>query len=106
MLAPAKPSGVKFEDLYEPKLVVIAEMFHFYKRGQHEGETAAVYSAALRNCSEHCVFSTYLEEALRDRFVSNLRSKQTQRRLFTEKELTKATIDEYEKNKTIGIINN
>ena len=48
----------------------------------------AAYSAALKKCSEHCAFGTFLEEALRDRFVCGLRSKQTQKRLLAEKELT------------------
>lgn len=42
LLAPAKPSEVKFEELvktlrdhYEPTPIVIAERFHFHKREQH-----------------------------------------------------------------------
>ena len=77
LLAPEKPSAVKFEDLvktlrdhYEPKPIVIAERFHFHK---HEGEGVAAYSAALKKCSEHCAFGTFLEEALRDRFVCGLK---------------------------------
>ncbi|XP_068738454.1 uncharacterized protein [Montipora capricornis] len=101
LLAPAKPSKVKFEELvktlrdhYEPKPIVIAERFHFHKREQHEGEGVAAYSAALKKCSEHCAFGTFLEEALRDRFVCGLRSKQTQKRLLAEKELTwKAAVE-------------
>ena len=101
LLAPAKPSEVKFEELvktlrdhYEPKPIVIAERFHFHKREQHEGEGVAAYSAALKKCSEHCAFGTFLEEALRDRFVCGLRSKQTQKRLLAEKELTwKAAVE-------------
>ena len=80
LLAPAKPSEVKFEELvktlrdhYEPKPIVIAERFHFHKLEQHEGEGVATYSAALKKCSEHCAFGTFLEEALRDRFVCGLR---------------------------------
>ena len=95
LLAPAKPSEVKLDmlvktlrDHYEPKPIVIAERFHFYKRDQHEGESVAAYSPALKKCSEHCAFGTFLEEALRDRFVCGLRIKQTQKRLLAEKELT------------------
>ena len=95
LLAPTKPSEVKFTELvktlrdhYEPKPIVIAERFHFHKREQHEGEGVAEYSAALKKCSEHCAFGTFLEEALRDRFVCGLRSKQTQKRLLAEKSLT------------------
>ena len=86
LLAPAKPSEVKLEELvktlrdhYEPKPIVIAERFHFHKWEQHEGEGVAAYSAALKKCSEHSAFGTFLEEALRDRFVRGLRSKQIQK---------------------------
>ena len=48
----------------------------------------------MKKCSEHCAFGTFLEEALRDRFVCGLRSKQTQKRLLAEKELTwKAAVE-------------
>ena len=45
-------------------------------------------SAALKKCPEHCALGTFLEEALRDRFVCDLRSKQTLKRLLAEKSLT------------------
>ena len=55
LLAPTKPSEVKFTELvktlrdhYEPKPIVIAERFHFHKREQHEGKSVAEYSAALK----------------------------------------------------------
>ena len=71
LLVPAKPSEVKLEvlvktlrDHYEPKPIVIAERFHFHKREQHEGEGVAAYSAALKKCSEHCAFGTFLEETV------------------------------------------
>jgi len=33
---------------YEPKVTVVAERFHFHKREQHEGESVAASSAALK----------------------------------------------------------
>ena len=48
----------------------------------------AEYSAALKQCSEHCAFGTFLEEALRDRFVCGLRRKQTQKGFWQKKGLT------------------
>ena len=93
--APVKPSCVKLTDLvttlrdnYEPKPLLIFERFHFYKRQQLEGGGVAVYSAALKKCSEHCAFGTFSEEVLRDRFVCGLRSRQIQKRLLAEKILT------------------
>ena len=72
-------------DHYEPKLIVIAERLHFHKREQHEGEGVVAYNAALNKCSEHCAFGTFLEEALRDRFVCGLSSKHIQKRHLAEK---------------------
>ena len=42
----------------------------------------------LRRVLDYCAFGTFLEEALRDRFVCGLRNKQTQKRLLAEKALT------------------
>ena len=84
LLAPAKPSAMKYAELvetlqshYEPKPLIIAKRFHFHKRDQLEGESVAEYSAALKKCSERCEFKAFLEEALRDHFVCGLRSKAT-----------------------------
>ena len=93
--SPAKPSEFKLADLadtlrnhFSPKSIIIAEQFHFHKREQHEGEGVADYCAALKKCSERCEFGTFLEEALRDRFVCGLRSKQAQKKLLAESKLT------------------
>ena len=93
--SPAKPSEFKLADLadtlrnhFSPKPIIIAERFHFHKREQHEGEGVTDYCAALKKCSERCEFGTFLEEALRDRFVCGLRSKQAQKKLLAESKLT------------------
>ena len=92
LLTPAKLSEVKCTELvktlrvhYKPKTIIIAERFHFHKHEQHDWEGVAKYSAALKKC---CAFGTFLEVALRDRFVCGLRSKQTPKRLLAEKRLT------------------
>lgn len=71
-----------------PKPIVIAEGFHFHKRDQLQGESVADYSAALEKYSERCQFNAFLEEALRDRFVCGLHSKNIQKRLLAEEDLT------------------
>ena len=54
----------------------------------------AAYSATLKKCSEHCALGAFVEEALRDRFVCGLRSRQFQKRLLAEKSLTwKTAVD-------------
>ena len=48
----------------------------------------AMYVAELRRLATHCAFEAYLEEALRDRLVCDLRSESTQKRLLSEANLT------------------
>ncbi len=73
---------------FEPKPIVIAERFHFHRRNQVVGESVADFVAELRRLATHCEFQTYLDEALRDRFVCGLRSEAAQKRLLTETKLT------------------
>ena len=73
---------------YEPKRAVITEKYHFHKRDQAMDKSIAEYDAALRKLAIHCKFETYLEEALRDRFVCGLCNEAMQRRLLAETDLT------------------
>ena len=50
----------ELKDHYEPKKIVIAERFRFYKRPQKEGESIAVYLAELRRLAKYCDFGDYL----------------------------------------------
>ena len=95
LLAPDQPSTKSLAAItaalsshYEPKRAVIAERFHFHKRDQAAGETAADFDVALRKLALHCKFEATLADALRDRFVCGLRHESIQRRLLSEKELT------------------
>ena len=54
---------------FQPKSLVIAERYHFYKREQALGESI---SAALRHLAAKCSFAGYVDEALRDGFVCGL----------------------------------
>ena len=94
LLSPTDPKDKTFDELvealkghYEPKPLVIAERFHFHKRNQAAGESVAQFIAELRRLARHCEFKTFLEEALRDRFVCGLGSKAIQNSLLN-KELT------------------
>ncbi len=73
---------------YEPKPPVIAERFNFHCRQQGKDETIAQYVAELRKLTVNCDLGTYLEEALRDRFVCGLRSENVQKKLLTMTTLT------------------
>lgn len=69
---------------FEPKPLVISERFNFNKRQQGASESIADYVAELRRLTAHCEFGTFLNDALRDRFVCGLRSEATQKRLLVE----------------------
>ena len=81
LLAPTLPKEKTLDEIvdtlkqhYEPKPVVIAERFRFHRRQQAAGETVKDYVAELRRLATHCEFGSFLNEALRDRFVCGLRS--------------------------------
>ena len=97
LLAPTNPREKSYDELtqvlkahYEPKPVVIAERYHFYRRCQASGESIAAFVAELRKLAINCQFGAFLDEALRDRLVCGLRSEQTQKRLLSEPELSLA----------------
>lgn len=91
---PKLPSELTFDELkeilqkhFEPDPVIIAERFRFHRRNQKSAETVAEYLVELRRLATTCKFGTFLEEALRDRFVCGLSSETTQRRLLAKKDL-------------------
>ena len=94
-MSPTDPKTKTFDELvetlsghFEPKPIVIAERYHCHKRDQAAGESVSQFIAELRRLARHCEFKTFLDEALRDRFVCGLHAKATQNRLLTEKNLT------------------
>ena len=93
LLSPALPKDKNFDELtaelknhFEPKKVFIVERFNFYRRNQQVGESIATYVAKLRRSATDCAFNAHLNEALRDKFVCELRSEE--RCLLVEKELS------------------
>ena len=76
LLAPGKPREKTYDELvetlkghYEPKPLVIAEWFQFYKHSQQPGESIADFVADLQKLAIHCEFEAFLDQALRDRLV-------------------------------------
>ena len=69
---------------YEPKPLVIAEHSKFYRRTQNATETVLEYAAELRRLALTCDFSTFLNTALRNKFVFGLRSEPMRKSLLTE----------------------
>uniref|UniRef100_A0A1X7SIH3 Retrotransposon gag domain-containing protein n=1 Tax=Amphimedon queenslandica TaxID=400682 RepID=A0A1X7SIH3_AMPQE len=95
LLAPAKPSEKTVDELLEvlkahfsKKRVTIAERYRFYNRSQQAGESAVQYAAELRQLAIHCRFDTFLDQALRDRFVCGLRDTAAQRKLLSGEDQT------------------
>ena len=95
LLEPEKPSSKTYDVIvdtlkhhYEPKPVVIAERFRFYRRMQAPGESFATYIAELKSLARNCSFGDHLEEALRDQFVCGMRAMSVQKILLREADLT------------------
>ena len=72
---------------FDPKPLIIGECYRFHKQMQQE-EIVAQYVAELCKLTELCVFKDFLEEALRDGLVYNLKSEATLQRLLAEDKLT------------------
>lgn len=70
-----------------PKRSVIVETYKFYKITQGE-MSISEYIGKLKNQADICEFDTFLDRALRDKFVCGLSNKKIQDRLLGEKELS------------------
>jgi transposase InsO family protein len=67
---------------------VILERFHFYNRNQTSEENIADYIVALKHLATTCEFGTFLEDALRDRFVSGISIVRAQKQMLEQEEMT------------------
>ncbi|XP_064479209.1 uncharacterized protein K02A2.6-like [Ornithodoros turicata] len=106
LCSPSLPSETDYQDSklathFNPKPLVIVQLFQFGKRDQRPGEGVADYVAELSRLSEHCAFGSTLDDMLRDRLVCGLRDESLQRRPLAESDLTftlaqdKAIVAEY-----------
>ena len=91
LCSPVSPSAKTYVQLatilknhFAPKTLVIAERYRFHNCSQREGESVATFAANLKHLASTCDFGTHLNEALRNRFVCGLRSKEIQKKLLTE----------------------
>ena len=93
LVAPGTPKDKSFDDLtallkthFEPKKLVIAECLNYYGWDQHNGESIMDF---VRRLTLNCEFKTFLDQALRDRFVCGLKCESMQKHLLSEdKKLT------------------
>eukprot|EP00731_Ephydatia_muelleri_P025536 Em0017g619a len=97
LVAPDQPKDKSFAELktllkahYDPKPLVIAERFRFYRRDQTAEESISEFLVELRRLAAHCEFGQFLDEALRDRLVCGLRNDAIQKRLLSEADVTLA----------------
>ena len=95
LCTPDKPSSKSFNEIVKiiqdhlyPKPSFIAERYKFSKRNQLEHETVSEYIASLKRLSIHCEFGASLNDYLRDRLVSGIKSESTKQRLLAEASLT------------------
>lgn len=98
LLHPDLPEAKTYQQLvevlkshYMPAKMVIAERFKFNRRYQQEGEDVSAFAVELKRLAAQCDFGTFLDDALRDRFVAGLRDKATQTELLKKSALTFAS---------------
>ena len=90
MLAPEKLADKTVDKLLETlrahftqKRVTIAERYKFYNCSQGQDESAAQFAGEIRRLATHCNFGSFLEQALRDRFVCGLKNAAAQKKLLS-----------------------
>ena len=95
LLAPTDVASADYETMidllkehFKPKTIVIFERFKFYQCNQEQGETIADFVARLRKLARSCDFGSFLDQALRDRFVMGISNSTSQQLLLTEEDLS------------------
>ena len=85
LVSPNLTQDITFEQLvailksqFKPKLIIIAEQFHFHRHSQAMEQSIGEYLAELCYLSTHCSFGYYLEQALQDRLVCRIHNKNIQ----------------------------
>lgn len=69
---------------FKPKCNITYERFIFNRRNQKEGESISEYSMQIKKLASTCDFGTFLDEALRDKFLCGLRNHHIQSKLLAE----------------------
>ncbi|XP_038063052.1 uncharacterized protein LOC119733752 [Patiria miniata] len=89
LVAPSKPSTLSYGELkkilrkhLKAPPIIVAERRKLIKRDQMSSESIADYVVALKHLSLHCNYGDNLDENLRDRFISGLRSESTSLKLM------------------------
>ena len=95
LLSPATPNDKSFAEIvavmrdhYHPRPSIIVQRYTFNSRSRKEGESIAMYVAALKKLSTECEYGDSLNEMIRDRLVCGVNDGRIQRRLLAEPDLT------------------
>ncbi|XP_064469903.1 uncharacterized protein LOC135384639 [Ornithodoros turicata] len=67
---------------YAPKRSVVAERYQFHRRIQRDDESINEFLVPLKSLASYCKFGSFLEEALRDRFIAGLTNNSIRCRLL------------------------
>ena len=68
---------------YERKTNYLYKRYVFNKTLQDSNESTQQFLGKLRSLASKCVFSSYLEERIRDQFILGLRVQEIQKEIFT-----------------------
>lgn len=89
LLSPKTPIEASFEEAasvlrnhYSPRRSVVSQRCRFGQRKQKPNETITDFIVAIKKIAAECEFGGFLQEALRDRLVTGLRSDAIRRRLL------------------------
>ncbi|KAL1416406.1 hypothetical protein MTO96_027969 [Rhipicephalus appendiculatus] len=119
LLLPKSPADSKYADItkvlrehYAPWRSIVTERYRFHRRDQGQSETIGEFVVELKKLAATCEFGSFLEESLRDRLISGLRSEDIRCRLLSlpnkeatwERVLNIATAIETAKNDTKEIL--
>ena len=79
---------LKLKEYFEPKLNIIYERYIFNKIMQESHESISSYANKLKEQANKCNYGTFLDEALRDKFVNGIKNENILKRLLSEANLT------------------
>lgn len=89
LVMPKQPEELKFEEIeevlkkhFQPTRLTIVERFQFWKKEQAAGQTVNEYAIELKKMAIECKFEAFLEQALRDRFITGLRNEKIQKEIM------------------------
>ena len=90
LVSPEKPQGKTFKFLTDllkqqlaPRRIIVSERFHFHRCDQEENQSISDFIAKLCEKASTCNFGPFLNEALRDQFITGVRSCTIQTKLLS-----------------------